>query len=87
MIYNSFMIRQSFSNVAGHGLNDVSFSAGMCKGSFSVTPDPAMSTSLGESWSFYNYVGGGQGGVKFPTTVKNPNKAIVTVNAKTSEVS
>lgn len=65
----------------------MSFSAGVCKGSFSVTPDPSLSTSLGESWSFYKYVGGGQTGVTFPTTVKNPNKAIVTVNAKTSEVS
>ena len=73
-------------SVAGDGLNDVSFTAGHSKGSFSVTPDPSLSTSLGESWSFYKYIGGGQTGVAFPTTVRNPNKAIVTINAKTSEV-
>ena len=42
--------------------------------------------SLGESWSFYNYVGGGETGVVFPSTVRNPNKALCTINGKTSEV-
>ena len=43
--------------------------------------------SLGESWSFYNYVGGGETGVVFPSTVRNPNKALCTINGRTSEVS
>ena len=42
--------------------------------------------SLGESWSFYNYVGGGESGMVFPSTVRNPNKALCTINGKTSEV-
>ncbi len=73
----------------GEGLNDVSFAPGHSKGSFSQTlPDPGhLGASLETSWSFYNYVGGGETGITFPNTVRNPNKAIVTCNAKTSEVS
>ena len=41
--------------------------------------------SNSENWSFYNYLGGHSGSA-FPTTVRNPNKAICTINAKTSEV-
>ncbi|XP_041361315.1 PAS domain-containing serine/threonine-protein kinase-like [Gigantopelta aegis] len=70
----------------GDGLNDFSFSPGLCKGSFSTAGDSLSGQSLNESWSFYNYVGGGQSGVAFPTTVRNPNKAICTINAKTSEI-
>lgn len=73
--------------VEGDGLNDVSFSPGLCKGSFAATPDPYSSgMSLNQSWSFYNYIGGGQSGMAFPTTVRNPNKAICTIDANTSEV-
>ncbi|XP_071112685.1 PAS domain-containing serine/threonine-protein kinase-like isoform X1 [Haliotis cracherodii] len=69
------------------GLNDVSFSPGLCKGSFAATPDPYSSgMSLNQSWSFYNYIGGGQSGMAFPTTVRNPNKAICTIDANTSEI-
>ncbi len=72
---------------SGGGLNDVSFAPGHSKGSFSTTlPDPHLGASLETSWSFYNYVGGGETGITFPNTVRNPNKAIVTCNAKTSEV-
>ena len=68
----------------GEGLNDVSFAPGHSRGSFSK--DPRGNMSLGESWAYYNYIGGGETGVAFPNTVRNPNKAIVTINAKTSEV-
>ena len=71
---------------AGDDLNSVSFTAGHSKGSFVANSDPTLNQSLSESWSFYKFVGGGQTGVTFPTTVLNPNKAVVTIDAKTSEV-
>ncbi|XP_050395155.1 PAS domain-containing serine/threonine-protein kinase [Patella vulgata] len=67
------------------GLNDVSFSPGFSKGSFSIA-ETSLDLSLNESWSFYNYVGGGETGHVFPQAVRNPNKAICTINAKTSEI-
>ncbi|KAK3088561.1 hypothetical protein FSP39_020640 [Pinctada imbricata] len=66
--------------------NQVSYSPGHCKGTFQSPDEGIMNSSLGENWSFYNYVGGGQSGVTFPTTVNNPNKAVCTINAKTSEI-
>lgn len=71
----------------GDGLNDVSYSPGHSKGSFSVASDHGSDRSMNDSgWSFYNYVGGGTTGMVFPTSIQNPNKAICTVNAKTSKV-
>ncbi|CAH1774481.1 unnamed protein product [Owenia fusiformis] len=71
----------------GDGMNDVSYTPGCSKGSFNcTTPDPNISQSLEKSWSFYNYVGGGETGHVFPASVRNPNKAIVTINARTTEV-
>ena len=67
-------------------MNDVSFAPGHSKGTFEVQNDVRLGASLETSWSFYNYVGGGDSGVTFPNTVRNPNKAIVTCNARTSEV-
>lgn len=69
-------------------LTDVSFSPGHCKGSFS-SPEKETNEhneSTEEHWDFFNYIGGGTTGVVFPSTVQNPNKAICTINAKTSEV-
>ncbi|XP_046565459.1 PAS domain-containing serine/threonine-protein kinase-like [Haliotis rubra] len=77
----------NLNNFQCDGLNDVSFSPGLCKGSFAATPDPYSSgMSLNQSWSFYNYIGGGQSGMAFPTTVRNPNKAICTIDGNTSEI-
>jgi len=75
------------SLLSGNGLNDVSYTPGLSRGSFASSPNMLDSSgSLGESWSYFNYIGGGSSGVSFPTTVRNPNKAIVTIDAKTSEV-
>ncbi|XP_022092767.1 uncharacterized protein LOC110980418 isoform X2 [Acanthaster planci] len=70
----------------GDGLDTFSFSAGLSKGSFAPSPTPQLNLSLGQSWSFYNFVGGGQMGSSFPNTVRNPNKAILTVEAKTTKI-
>lgn len=43
------------------------------------------SKSLNSSWAFYNFVEGQQGCL-FPTTIYNPNKAVITINAKTTEI-
>ncbi|KAL4217724.1 hypothetical protein ACF0H5_022464 [Mactra antiquata] len=42
--------------------------------------------SMTESWSFYNHIGGCESGHAFPSTVRNPNKALCTINGKTSEI-
>ena len=49
---------------------------------------PGLDGSIGldKSWAFYNFIGGGQTGVSFPHTVHNPNKAVVTIHARTSKV-
>jgi len=74
--------------LTGNGMNDVSFSPGMSHGSFTSTPGADSSTQgLSDSWSFCSYIGGGDMGSAFTSAVRNPNKAIVTVDAKTSEVS
>ena len=72
----------------GNGMNDVSFSPGVSHGSFTSTPGADSSTQgLSDSWSFCSYIGGGGDmGSAFTSAVRNPNKAIVTVDAKTSEV-
>lgn len=48
-----------------------------------------MDRSTSDTWSFYNHICGGSGAAntQYPTTVRNPNKAVCTINAKTSEVS
>ena len=102
-----------FFLILGSGLHDVSFSPGLCKGSFTAPPPPPLSAPtpntldtppvfnlptpqphapldgsmcLDKSWAFYNFIGGGQTGVSFPHTVHNPNKAVVTIHARTSKV-
>ncbi|XP_071804345.1 PAS domain-containing serine/threonine-protein kinase-like isoform X2 [Asterias amurensis] len=70
----------------GDGLDTFSFSAGLSKGSFAPAPTSQLNASLGQSWSFYNFVGGGQMGATFPTTVRNPNKAILTIEARTTKI-
>ena len=75
-----------FLYIVGDGLDTFSFSAGLSKGSFAPAPTSQLNASLGQSWSFYNFVGGGQMGATFPTTVRNPNKAILTIEARTTKV-
>lgn len=72
----------------GDGLNDVSFTPGLSRGSFGVGAPAELppNLSLEQSWAFYNYIGGGPTGLEFMNTVRNPNKAVVTINARNSEV-
>jgi hypothetical protein len=42
--------------------------------------------SMAESWSFYNHIRACDVGPTLPSTVRNPNKALCTINGKTSEV-
>ena len=65
----------------GCQFNDVSFSPGHTKGTLSSDLHPER-----ENWSFYSYLGGGHTASVFPTTIRNPNKAICTIDSKTSEV-
>ncbi|XP_060066134.1 PAS domain-containing serine/threonine-protein kinase-like [Ylistrum balloti] len=70
-----------FNNI----LSDVSFSPGSNnKGSFSADPMNVSNTS--DNWVFYNSVSNGHSGTTYPSTVRNPNKAICTIDAKTSEI-
>nr|XP_054750593.1 PAS domain-containing serine/threonine-protein kinase-like [Lytechinus pictus] len=72
----------------GDELNSLSFTGGLCKGSFAPTPTPPppLNMSLGRSWSFYNFVGGAQTGMVLPTTVRNPNKAMLTIEARSTKI-
>ncbi|XP_013389166.1 PAS domain-containing serine/threonine-protein kinase isoform X1 [Lingula anatina] len=83
-------VKCALDGFKGDGLHEFSFSPGLSKGTFSPVPipgpDPRASMSLGTSWSFYNYVGGGEVGMTFPTSVRNPNKAIVTIKARSTEI-
>ncbi|XP_033726773.1 PAS domain-containing serine/threonine-protein kinase-like [Pecten maximus] len=70
-----------FSNI----INDVSFSPGSTnKGSFGSDPMNVSNTS--DNWKFYNSVSNGHTCAIYPSTVRNPNKAICTIDAKTSEI-
>ncbi|XP_064652931.1 PAS domain-containing serine/threonine-protein kinase-like isoform X2 [Lineus longissimus] len=84
------LLAPTLDDFKGDGLNDVSFSIGHQKGSFSATPnhhDPKLNMSLGASWSFFNYVSSTAADTgMFPTNVRNPNKAICTITARTTEV-
>jgi len=44
--------------------------------------------SLSESWSFYTHINGRSSNMSgsYPSVVRNPNKAVCTVDAKTSQV-
>lgn len=80
------------------GLNDVSFTRPISRGSFGQSPLPASSSvinplscsidqSLNQSWIFYNYTTAADSSLRDNSTyAANPNKAVVTVNARTTEV-
>ncbi|XP_071508045.1 PAS domain-containing serine/threonine-protein kinase-like [Diadema antillarum] len=71
----------------GDELHSLSFAGGLSKGSFAPTPTPPpLNISLGRSWSFYNFVGGAQTGMVLPTTVRNPNKAMLTIEARSTKI-
>jgi PAS domain-containing serine/threonine kinase len=69
----------------GNGMNDVSFAQGFSRGSFLLTSDDPQrpSSALSQSWRFHSFVGNAEIGVLFPTTIRNPNKALVTVDGDT----
>ncbi|ELT87971.1 hypothetical protein CAPTEDRAFT_201682, partial [Capitella teleta] len=72
-------VRKKLADFKGEGLNDVSFGSRSFHGSFATQDEVA------DSWTFFNSVGGA-GGPQLPHSVRNPNKCIMTVNAKTSEI-
>ena len=69
----------------GNGMNDVSFAQGFTRGSFVPTSDDPQrpASALSQSWRFHSFVGNAEIGVLFPTTIRNPNKALVTVDGDT----
>ena len=69
----------------GDGMNDVSFAQGYTRGSFLPTSDDPQrpASALSQSWRFHSFVGNAEIGVLFPTTIRNPNKALVTVDGNT----
>ena len=84
------------SFVAGQGLHDVSFAALPIKGAF--TPLSSVSTrcssssslSLSDGWALFNFLTRGCGTASpqchCPNSVRNPNKAICTIEASTTKV-
>ncbi|KAG7157844.1 PAS domain-containing serine/threonine-protein kinase-like [Homarus americanus] len=60
----------------GNGLHSFSFSPGLSKGSFGTSENIPCG-----HWLFRNFVGGGNCGTVFPTTIVNPNKAVLTVDS------
>ncbi|XP_063601906.1 PAS domain-containing serine/threonine-protein kinase-like [Penaeus indicus] len=62
--------------IPGNGLHSFSFSPGLSKGSFGTS----QSAPSGQ-WLFRNFVGGGSCGTVFPTTIVNPNKAVLTIDS------
>ena len=76
-------------------MNDISFSTSQpCKKYFPRLKDVPVGTggsasgskALSESWSFSHFLGSPQSPAAFPSTIRNPNKAICTIAAATSEV-
>ena len=79
------MLYKCYYFSVGKGLNDVQYggSAQQAHGSFSQTADQ----SLDKSWGFYNHVGSGvNDGFGCHSPIRNPNKAIVTIDSRTTEV-
>ncbi|CAL4128945.1 unnamed protein product, partial [Meganyctiphanes norvegica] len=66
------------NKLPGDGLHSFSFSPGHSKGSFGTCGDG----SQGGNWFFHNYVGGGTSRTVFPTSIVNPNKAVLTLDAE-----
>ncbi|XP_066957509.1 PAS domain-containing serine/threonine-protein kinase isoform X2 [Macrobrachium rosenbergii] len=60
----------------GNGLHSFSFSPGLSKGSFGFSEKAPVG-----QWLFRNFVGGGTCGPVFPTSIVNPNKAVLTLDS------
>ena len=79
----------SFLFFAGHGIHDVSFSGLPIKGSFkslSTHTSADASLSLNDSWALYNLLVGNDAQCHCPSSIRNPNKAVCTINARTTQV-
>ncbi|XP_046864972.1 PAS domain-containing serine/threonine-protein kinase-like isoform X2 [Xenia sp. Carnegie-2017] len=73
----------------GNALHSFCFATSPQKGSFcsSVPEFDNVQGSMSSSWQFFNYVGGTtMASTTGKIIIRNPNKAIVTFNAKTSEI-
>lgn len=83
------------------GIHDVSFNRPASRGSFGQSPLPttdvinqlncSLEQSLNQSWIFYNYTATPSAPSHISTTgsssyASNPNKAVITINARTTEV-
>ncbi|XP_065063667.1 PAS domain-containing serine/threonine-protein kinase-like [Rhopilema esculentum] len=78
-------LASSKKNLA-ESLHSFSFAPGFSRGSFAPSPSPGLNSSLNTSWQFFNFVGGAEVGTVFPTTTRNPNKAIITIDGRTSKI-
>ncbi|XP_035658807.1 PAS domain-containing serine/threonine-protein kinase-like isoform X2 [Branchiostoma floridae] len=86
-VNKSLSEQDSLAKVKADGLLSFSFGSAPCHGSFSAVPnfDPGLSLSMGTSWSFNTAMGESVSG-RVPNTIHNPNKAIVTVDAVTTQI-
>lgn len=64
-------------------MNSISFSPSSTKIS---KAQKHKSRHLSGSWLLYRYIESGPGNGSIHASVQNPNKAVVTINARTSEV-
>ncbi|XP_067138558.1 PAS domain-containing serine/threonine-protein kinase-like [Centruroides vittatus] len=67
----------------GDSLYSFCYSYSQKKGSYSHSNDHVR--SLSSSWVFYNYVGT-QPNISFAACIQNPNKAVLTINNRTTEI-
>ncbi|XP_049954466.1 PAS domain-containing serine/threonine-protein kinase isoform X2 [Schistocerca serialis cubense] len=100
-------LRKKMERIRGDGLNTCSFSAGRCRGSFSVSRFPESSGAKlaqpvsdaacntrplqgisDSAWSFSSSFISAVGGVStsYPIAPMNPNKAVFTIDMKTSQI-
>ncbi|XP_014680785.1 PREDICTED: PAS domain-containing serine/threonine-protein kinase-like isoform X2 [Priapulus caudatus] len=73
----------------GDALNSFCFSPPPCKTSLHASLERQRSTcirSFGHSWDFFEFVGGTKATGSVPSHIRNPNKAVVTLNGRTSEI-
>ncbi|KAG1680894.1 PAS domain-containing serine/threonine-protein kinase [Nymphon striatum] len=84
---------KSFQIITGDSLHSYSFSPSCNRGTFMPSMSPSVQYSsvddtLSESWLYYNFVGNTSAhkGSVFPTTVQNPNKAVLSIDSETKEI-
>eukprot|EP00794_Sanderia_malayensis_P012151 gene12151-13404_t len=76
----------AFDKNLAESQHSFSYSASFSRGTFTNNPAPGLSSSLNASWQFFNFIGGADSAVVLPTTTRNPNKALLTIDARTSKI-